>query len=98
MAKMNENDYIVTLRCYFFDILRPEGKIRHGVKYLCDVESAHLDFQKRMRENPEIVSCWSQYVSSFDIRSVGLGIETIKVAKKVTEKEKKDEVKENEKV
>lgn len=75
---MEDKDYIVTLRCYFFDFLTPEGETRHGVKYIGDVESGHIDFQKRMLENPEIVSCWSQYVASFDVRSVGAGIETIK--------------------
>ena len=78
---MEDKDYIVTLRCYFFDFLTPDGETRHGVKYLCDVDSAHLEFQKRMKENPEVVSCWSQYVSSFDIRLVGLGIETVKKIK-----------------
>lgn len=85
---MEEKDYVVTLRVYYFDFLTSEGEVRHGIKYIGDVESGHIEFQKRMQESPEIVSCWSQYVASFDVRSVGSGIETIK----------KSEVKENEKV
>lgn len=85
---MDEKDYVVTLRVYYFDFLNGDGEIKHGIKYIGDVESGHIEFQKRMQENPEIVSCWSQYVASFDVRSVGVGIETIK----------KSEVKENEKV
>ncbi len=88
MENINEKDYVVTLRAYYFDFLTAEGELRHGMKYIADVESGHIEFQKRMRENPEIVSCWSQYVASFDVRSVGSGIETIK----------KSEVKENEKI
>lgn len=87
---MEEKDYVVTLRVYFFDFLSDNGEIRHGIKYIGDVESGHIDFQKRMQENPEILACWSQYVASFDVRSVGSGIESIKI--------KKSEVKENEKV